>query len=61
MKSVKTSPSWINSQSDAVNRRNYHLQIGKKCGNIVDAFVGSKNCSNKTSKDLVVPDEIRAG
>ena len=41
---VKILPLWLKSKVDAVDGGNNQFQIGKKCGNFVDAFIKSISC-----------------
>ena len=41
---VKILPLWLKSELDAVDGENNQFQIGKKCGNFVDAFIKSNSC-----------------
>ena len=41
---VKNLPLWLMSEMDAVDGGNSKFQIGKKCGNFVDAFIKSRSC-----------------
>ena len=41
---VKILPLWLQSEVDAVDGGNNQLQIRKKCGYFVDAYIKSKCC-----------------
>ena len=41
---VKIIPLWLKSEMDAVDGGNNQFQNGKKCGNVVDAFIKSRMC-----------------
>ena len=41
---VKILRLWLMSEMDAVDGGNNQFQIGKKCGNFMDAFIKSISC-----------------
>ena len=41
---VKNLQLWLMSEMDAVDGVNNQFQIGKKCGNFMDAFIKSNSC-----------------
>ena len=41
---VKNLQLWLMSEMDAVDGVRNQFQIGKKCGNVMDAFIKSNSC-----------------